>query len=479
MRLIEKIKSNKYGRLISNTLVFAVGKFASKLMVLLLMPLYTSILSTEEYGVADLITQTANLLIPIFCVGLCEAIFRFAIDSGDKKKVFSTALCVIFAGSVLLGVASPILSLIGLFDGYVWLICVFVICSNLHSACAQYLRAIGKVGVFATQGIINTALTIIYNVTFLVAFDMGVTGYVLSTVAADLTVTLGLFVFCKLYRDFSFKNYDKKTLRDMLKFSIPYIPTTLLWLITSVSDRFIVTYYCGEAANGLYSASYKIPTLITIVYGIFIEAWQISAVRDGGESIEEKEKFFGRVYRDYLAILVAGASFIILGSQVFTNILLADSYFESWRFVPILTVATMFSAFSSFLGSVYFLEKKSVYSMLTALTGALVNIVLNFVMIPKHGAMGAAVATLISYVTVYAVRVIDTRKYVKFNTHNIKLVINTVLLLVQSLVLLSEKRFSVLLAAALFFFIAVINLKGIVASFVKILNVFLKKSKNN
>ncbi len=477
MRLIDKVKSNKYGRLISNTFIFAVGKFASKLMVLFLMPLYTSILSTEEYGVADLITQTANLLIPIFCVGICDAINRFAIDSGDKKKVFSTALCVIFAGSALLGVLSPLLSLIGFFDGYVLLIAVFVISSNLHSACANYLRAIGKVGVFAIQGIINTALTIIYNVTFLIAFDMGVMGYVLSVVAADLTVTLGLFIFCKLYRDFSLKAFERNTLCEMLKYSIPYIPTTLLWLITSVSDRFIVTYFCGEGANGLYSASYKIPTLITIVYGIFIDAWQLSAVRDGGESIEEKGKFFGSVYRDYLAIIVAGASFIILGSQIFTKILLAESYYESWRFVPILAVATVFSAFSSFMGSVYFVEKKSVYSMLTALTGTLINIVLNFVMIPKHGAMGAAVATLISYVTVYAVRVVDTKRYVKFNTHNLKLVINTALLLLQSFVLLSERRFSALLSAALFFFIAVINLKGIVASILKILSVFLKKTK--
>ncbi len=477
MRLIDKVKANKYGRLISNTFIFAVGKFASKLMVLLLMPLYTSILSTEEYGIADLITQTANLLIPVFCVGICDAIFRFAIDSGDKKKIFSTALCVIFVGSALLGIMSPLLSLIGFFDGYVWLICTFVISSNLHSACAQYLRAIGKVGVFATQGIINTALTIIYNVIFLIAFDMGVTGYVLSVVAADLTVTLGLFIFCRLYRDFSFKSFERHSLRQMLKYSIPYIPTTLLWLITSVSDRFIVTYFCGEGANGLYSASYKIPTLITIVYGIFIEAWQISAVRDGGESVEEKEKFFGRVYRDYLAVLVAGASFIVIGSQMFTKILLADSYYESWRFVPILAVATMFSAFSSFMGSVYFLEKKSVYSMLTALTGALVNVVLNFVMIPKHGAMGAAVATLISYVTVYAVRVVDTRRYVKFNTHNLKLFINTALILLQSFVLLSEVRFSIIASIALFLLIAIVNLKGIAASIIGVLNVFLKKGK--
>ena len=228
----EKIRSNKYGRLIFNAFVFAAGSFASKLLVLLLMPLYTSILSTEEYGISDLITQTANLIIPIACVGICDAIFRFTIDARDKKKVFSTALCVIFAGSLLLAALSPLFSLVGYFDGYVWLICAYVICANLHSASAQYLRANGSVGAFALQGIINTALTIIYNLIFLIVFDMGVTGYVLSVVAADLTVTLGLFAVCKLYREFSFRSFDLSVLKDMIKlFTLLFLANYLLCIL--------------------------------------------------------------------------------------------------------------------------------------------------------------------------------------------------------------------------------------------------------
>ena len=477
MRLIDNIKESKGGRLISNTIIFAIGTFASKFLVLLLMPLYTSILSTEQYGISDLITQAANLIIPLACVGICDAVFRFAIDSEDRKKVFSTALCVIFAGSALLGLCSPLISLVGYFDGYVWLICIYVISANLHTVCAQYLRAKGRVTAFAVQGIINTALTIFYNILFLIVFDMGVMGYVLSVVVADFTVTLGIFLFCRLWRDFSFRAFDVSVLRDMLKFSIPYIPTTMLWLITGVSDRFVVTYFCGEDANGLYSASYKIPTLLTLVCGIFIEAWQISAVRDGGDSVEEKQEFFGRVYRDYLSVLVAGASFLVAASQIFTRILLADSYYSSWEFVPILAMATMFSALSSFMGSVYFLEKKSVYSMLTALTGAVVNVVLNFIMIPHHGAMGAAAATLISYVTVYTVRVLDTKRYVKFDTHNLKLLLNSVLLFAQSIIMLSGVRYSALVSFAIFAVVAVINLKGILSSIVKILGIFIKKVK--
>ncbi len=467
---------NKYKRLVSNTLIFAAGTFTSKVLVLLLMPLYTSILSTEEYGISDLITQTANLIIPLACVGISDAIFRFTIDCEDKKKVFSTAISVIFVGSALLVVLSPLLKLVGYFDGYVWLICAYVICANLHSACAQFVRAQGRSAAFAVQGIINTSLTIIYNIIFLVVFDMGVVGYVLSVVLADLTVTLGMFLILKLYREMSFRRFDRETLRDMLKFSIPYIPTSMLWLVTSVSDRFVVTYFCGEGVNGLYSAAYKIPTLLTLVCGVFIEAWQISAVRDG-EAGEARQSFFGTVYKDYLCVMIAGASFLIASSQIFTKILLAESYFISWEYVPILAISTMFSALSSFMGSVYFLEKKSVYSMLTAFSGAVINVILNFVMIPKHGAMGASVATLISYMTVYAIRVVDTKRFVRFNTHDVKLTLNVILLLLQSVIMCSGVRYSVYVSAAIFALVAVLNLRGIITTIMKILSSFLKKTK--
>ena len=86
----------KYKRLLSNTAILAVGTFASKVLVFLMMPLYTSILATDEFSVADLITQTANLLIPLACVGIVDGIFRFALDEEkDRKKTFSSGLAVL------------------------------------------------------------------------------------------------------------------------------------------------------------------------------------------------------------------------------------------------------------------------------------------------------------------------------------------------------------------------------------------------
>ena len=466
---------NKYKRLLSNTLILGAGTFASKVIVLLMMPFYTLILSPEQFGVADLVTQTANMIIPVACVGICEGLFRFTLDCDDRKKVFSTGICVLAAGSAAMFALLPILGLFDDFDGYILLIGAYVLCANLHSACAQYVRAQGRTPLFAVQGIINTVLTVALNILFLLVFELGEFGYVLSVVIGDFTVTLLLFFAARLYRDFSLKNFSKQTLTQMLKFSVPYIPTTMMWLITSVSDRYIVRIFCGVGETGLYAASYKIPTLLTLVCTVFIEAWQFSAVKDAEG--EERERFFSTVYRAYLGLVFVAAGFLIGGSKLFTEILLADSYYESWRYVPMLVAATVFSTLVSFMGSVYFVEKKSLLSMVTALMGAVINVALNFILIPDHGAMGAAVATFISYFAVYIVRAYDTRSYVRFKLNTPMLCVNTALIFLQMMIMYSEIRYHIYIQVLVFVAIAAVNAKGIIGIFKEFL-AFLPKRKN-
>ena len=242
----------KYKRLLSNTAILGAGTFASKVLVLLLMPFYTSILSTAEFGTADLISQTANLLIPLAAVGICDGIFRFTLDSAeDKKKILSTGVAILLLGSLVMCGGVQLLRLFDALSDHILLVALYVIAANLHLAFANYIRAEGKNVLFAVQGIINTVLTILLNILFLVTFDMGSTGYVLSVVVADFALCVILFFSAKLYKSISPKAVDKRVAREMLKFSIPYIPTTIMWLITSVSDRYIVTAYRSVEENGL------------------------------------------------------------------------------------------------------------------------------------------------------------------------------------------------------------------------------------
>ena len=473
---------SKYTKLLSNTAILGAGTFISKVLVFLLMPLYTLLLSTEQFGTADILTQTANLLIPLAALGIADGLFRFALDTKgeSRKEVFTTALSVVVIGILPLAAIIQLLRLVDIYDGYVWLILFYICAANLHLVCANYLRACDKTKAFALQGIVNTVLTILLNVLFLVVLDLGVLGYVLSVAVADTVITVAIFLICGLYRDISFKREEKGLLTRMLKFSIPYIPTTMMWMITSASDRFIVTAFAGAAENGLYAAAYKLPTLISLAGGVFIEAWQFSSVSDSEP--EERAKFFGTVYRNYMGIMFMGTSVLIAGSKILTTLLLADSYYSSWKYVPVLAIAMIFSAFSAFMGSVYFLEKRSMRSFVTASVGALTNIVLNFALIPSFGAMGAAVATAISYMAAFVIRAIDTSKYLKFSLCIPRLVINTVLIIAQTvLMLLDLPNFThrVIIQLVIVAIFALYNGKEIFSTVIGILKKFLGKNSKN
>ena len=155
---------NRYKKLISDTAVLGLGTFGSKLLVFLLMPLYTALLSTSEYGAAELITSMANLLIPLACVGITNGIFRFAAERGsDKAEVFSSSVALLAMGLGGFLLLSPLLGLVGYLSGYGWLVAAYVLFADVQAVCAQYIRAIDRPKLFAVQGILNTLLTVSFE----------------------------------------------------------------------------------------------------------------------------------------------------------------------------------------------------------------------------------------------------------------------------------------------------------------------------
>ena len=177
-----------------------------------------------------------------------------------------------------------------------------------------------------------------------------------------------------------------------------------------------------------------------------------------------------------------GTSVLIAGSKILTSLLLADSYYSSWQYVPVLALAMIFSAFSAFMGSVYFLEKRSIRSFVTASVGALTNIILNFALIPSFGAMGAAVATALSYMVAFTIRAIDSHKYLKFDLCIPRLVINTALMIAQTVLMLldlADPVFRILIQLAIVAIFAVYNGREIFRTVTQVAKKFLGKKRKN
>ena len=457
---------SKYTRLLTNTAVFSVGKLLSKLLVFFMVGVYTAYMTPAEYSSAELITGMANLLIPLACAGITEGIFRSAAaKTGDKEAFFTNGLVVYGAGSLIFLALSPLLGLLPFFDESIWLIAAYVVVANLHSVVSQYLCAVGRTKLFAGQGILNTAIVIGLNILFLPILGLGVVGYVGSIILADLVTSIFLILLTRLWRSVKPKSISRQTIRTMLKFCLPLVPTTLFWWITGVSDRYMVAGMCSSELNGLYTAAYKIPNLLIYAISIFDSAWKLSVSAE--EDPEACAAFYSRVWRVYTTLAFLGGGGLIILSRFLAHILFAFDFEAAWVYIPTLTFATVFTALCTFLGSVYFTSKKTMGSMLTALVGAVLNIVLNLLLIPRYEAMGASVATLVSYFAVCVLRMVTTRRLIPFKQEWVRGLVNTLLLgFFTILITLSEQvpHYIVWMyggAAAVFLVMLVWNLKPI------------------
>ncbi len=418
----------KVKKLFSRTVLFTAGKFISKILTVLLLPLYTNCLTADQYGTADLLINVANLLIPVVCLGINEGIFRSAAaKETDPATVFSTGIGVFLCGAALFLLLSPALAIFDFISSYWWLVAVYVLASNLHAICAQYICAVGHERLYAAQGILNTALVVSLNLLFLLVFHRGIAGYVLATVLADFITALVLIVTCRLYRVFKPSLIQRHLAKKMLRFSLPLIPTTVFWWITSVSDRYLVQVMRSAEENGLYAVAYKIPTLLLFLVTVFNDAWKLSTVENAKE-LGECERLYDRVFPYYSALMFTGGAALMLMSYPLACILFAKEYRVAWIYIPVLVAATVCSAFDNFFGNVYYVRKKTMYSLWTALIGAVLNIILNCLMIPTYGAMGASVATLISYFTVFVVRAATMPRMMRFRLHPLYLGVNLALM---------------------------------------------------
>lgn len=460
-------KKSSYKKLFSNTIIFAIGSFSSKILVLLLVNVYTTYLSPQEMGINDVITQIANWLQPIVTMTISEAVIRFGLDKAyDKKNVFTFGNIICLCGFALLAVILPIVSISGIADkylnGYSLLLYVYIFMSGLKLVYSTFVRALEKVKLFAVNGILTTFFTLFGTILFICGFKMGNTGYLLSIIMSDFISVIFLTFTAKLWRYFDFKNLDREVLSSMLQYSVPLIPAQLIWLVTNSSDSFMTMHYLGADENGILSAAYKIPNLVATVYLMFGQAWNMSAIIE--DDSDDRNEFYGNVFhlnQCLLYILAAGCLMIV---QPLTVLWMGDGFHDSMMYSPILIYSSVFSCFTTFMGSIYLAAKETKRSLMTSLFSGIINVGLNVVLIPTIGLYGPPISTVASYLTVFIIRAYDSRKLVPFDLKLPKMIINNILLVAMVLInvlqfFFNSKIVSIIALPILFIIITLLNIK--------------------
>lgn len=419
--------SNKYRHLAHNTAIIAIGSFGSKVLSFLIVPLYTYTLSTSEYGIVDLFTTTMSLMIPFTTVLMQEAIIRFlAANEYDEKTVLNNSFFVFILGSVIVTLVLPVLQNWFPFKEYMWYFIAFVVIGGYNRVFGENLRATGKIIQYSIYGVLSTFSLVSLNIVFLLLLRTGVVGYFRALVITEIICAIYITIAGRIIKKISVTSIDFLIMKDMLKYSIPLIPNNIMWWIMNAGDKYIINFFLGNDANGLYSLSMKIPTILSVMFTIFIQAWQLSAIEENNK--KGQEEFYSRIFSIVVVFLMIIATISILMTKPIFSVAIDPSFYNAWKYVPVLCVATVFNCLATFCGITYMVTKTSIKAFTTTLIGAVINLAFNFILIQFIGLFGIAVGTGLGYIVVFLMRMRDTKKVIGMHFQIKKLLIGSIIL---------------------------------------------------
>lgn len=447
-----------YRYLFKNIGLLTLSSFATKLISFFLVPLYTNILTTTEYGTYDLFNTTIGVLLPILTLNIQEAVMRFAIDNKTSRKAIVTlGTRYLLSGTTIVIAAliiNSIFSFVDLLETYAIYFLLMFISQALSGVLLAYIRGINRIADLSVSSAMASAITILCNILFLVVFKLGLIGYFLANIIGPLMQDLFLLVRSGAIKEIAFQSEFPNEKQEMLAYCKPMIPNSIAWWVNNTSDRYIVIFFCGIAANGVYSVASKIPSILNIFQAIFNQAWSLSAVKEYDP--EDKSGFFSNIYRAYNCMMVIMCSGIIMLDKLLAKFLYAKDFYVAWKYVPWLTIAIVFGALSGHIGGVFTAVKNSKIFARSTMIGAASNIVMNLALTPIMGALGAAIATTICYMIVWAMRYWNAKRYIKLRININRDVISYGILLIQAIILLVISNNTILygIEIALFVIIA-------------------------
>ena len=424
--------ASRYKSLLKDTLVFALGNLGTKLILFLMVPLYTNYMSDAEYGIADLVFTVAQLMAPFISVVIFDAVVRFGLSDSERKEDVILVGAVVWLFSLVFGlILTPFIGLYRTLAEWKWYLYIYVISNIADSIGYSCLIAEGKKKAYALLSVLQTGLMASLNVYFLVFRSMGIRGYLLAYVLSEIAVDACLFFVADIARTLRKARFDRELFGRMLLFSAPLILNNVSWWVIQSSDKVMVEAMVSAAALGIYTAAAKIPALINVMVSIFQQAWGISAVKEF-ESTNDRA-YYSTVLR-YLFIFIAGACICLVAvMKIFMSHYVGRDFLDAWHYVPLLLVSAVFAGVAGYFGSMYSAIKRSVNNMLSTAAAAAVNIIVNFIFIPRLGIWGAVIGTLCAYITIAFVRLFDVKRYVEIDVRWRSFLPTMLILIVQGI----------------------------------------------
>ena len=398
--------TSEYKTLQRNTKIIAFSNIGSKAISFILAPMYSYYLSKEQYGTTDLILTLCGLIVPVICLDIFEAVFRYTNDNKySSETILSSSLSLV--GIEMVVVSVGLLLFFRRMPLFVVVSVIYAEIDSFYQVLSQFVRGQNKIKSFAISGILNSIVLLISNIFFIVLLKYELKGWAVSFVLAKIIACLYVCFVADVRKNFSLRYLSRPFLNEAFRYCIPLLPNAIMWWVMNMSDRIIISVCIGVGATGIYAVASKVPSLMSVFENVFFQSWQTSA----NNSIDKdyRDIFVSTVFKKYIEILTVA----ILGVlAVLRPIILffSSEYRDAWIYSGILVLAVMIHALGGILGAIYCAQKKTVYALYTSLAGAVTNIILNLILIPVFGLVGASITTFVGYSVVLLYRYFNLKK---------------------------------------------------------------------
>jgi len=395
-------------RLVKHSAIYGLGGILSRILAVLLLPLYTSYLGTVGFGKIETIVALTTVLVIVLRLGISSAFFRFYFDSPDPERrtlvvrtsfwfTMTMATVGLVAGFVF---ATPLAHLLRLGDDP-WLVRAAFVglwAQMNYEQLTSLFRVEERSIAFVSASIANILITVGMTVLLVVGLKKGPTGAVVGNFIGTLTVYVVLLAYRRYQLGLQF---DRSLLRAMNKFGLPLVPSALaLWAINFI-DRFFVALFKGQTEVGVYSVAVRTSSVIVFLMAAFRLAWPAFAYSIEDDSAAKRTYAYVLTYLLFVCCWVSLALGLL--SPWIVRILAPSTpaFYRASEAVALLAFASAAYAGYTVLAIGIGRARRTQFNWIISGVAAAVNIALNLALIPPYGMMGAAISTAAAYVVLF------------------------------------------------------------------------------
>ncbi|SFK61087.1 oligosaccharide flippase family protein [Succinivibrio dextrinosolvens] len=411
---------NKY--LLKNIGVLALSSFSSRVLLFLLIPVYTSYLTTKEVGVYDLILSTVTILSPILTCNISSGVMRFFLDPSISKHDVSIVgfrylLLGLFISFILILLCRKYSSVITDYSVYIFLFTFFFTVNHFLICFAKGLEAVSAL---AVASFFEASSLLLGSVVLLRYLNLALEGFFLAAIISKVISSVCLFTILRVYKFVKIKdimglnnvctfnsigpnhNSTNSLQWQMLSYSIPIIATYIGWWINSTAGRYLVAFFLGVGANGILSVAYKIPQIVNLFHTVFIQAWQITAIKEWDS--DDSKVYYGKMFLLNSFVLNMVGAFTILFTSAICSLIFSSNFYNARFYIPFLIISVIINSVAGFLGPILSAKKNSKALAYSAFLGTVTNLFFAVIFIYFCGTQGACFAAVISSLSIYIVR---------------------------------------------------------------------------